>query len=1442
MRLEPFSKSFFGDNLADDFNLDAAVSTYQWYMDTDKDEADMLLSMFMSDTVSKCMDEYGDVIDAHIQKNVGERLKVVKESIKKGIINKSMTDDAVDAAVAAVDLIMKADEYTTEERSRNAGRQTRGPGGRFTAMGKTTINSAVAGPARETHRSFTDGANKKEQFAVLASPNGMRNLGQYQQAYDEIANALGQFDQKPAWAEVKTRKNGKENVNRVSVGDNPDSIIDPIDFYGDNEVKEINWYNDQNESPYAAGYVDPVAAAGSGLVGYQQRRDDNGVAMGESGATRSMRHISNVAWTAEEMGLDVGLKAKAAIAAGKMIGDFGPEAENVFGPGIRRAAYRYRGTEKDIDKDMLRSISESIGKPKTDTDVYERLNEARDDMMVPRITTVNEFGQDVEVAEPSAFLKYWQNRLPDVKLLDLQTNSGAMAPSEGVVFDRAGRPVTQAVGYGDDHYLPFNLRKLGKAKGGEYLRTRTLGGPTSEDLYAGLMSGTRATTVVSHSGIFTIEFDPSFRGARRLNNKAGRMKGRYEKLLDSLDAEKARLNDIPADRKYELREQAKAEVPGDYGDAIKERSARYSELIAAEQEDPQPSQATIDEWTDEFVLNQGDDFTDPMGEPLGVDQLKAEISIKTGQKIDTNDQLITAMGAADNYSRYLEKKKREYSSDLRPLRLNGEGYYNALKALKEQFPYYISNVRWTPPTGDSVKATDRAYVKPNSLRGDKVYEGYWNPEVEGFKNQTDKKLLNTGKRRASTENYSNAASLARLARYPAPAKKQEEEAPPGAMGASTPSEGGVGTAAAPITPTRAATPVGRSSRTPSGVAITPTLSGPLYSGFRPMRVPPASANLTDYQKIQQAMKLRRAIKNLGPISYRKENGGTAKFHPWDGSDENPMRQYPSLMYRGDDDEFLEKLTTDDVFREEVLSNAKSLYETGNSSSRGGEAAVVSAVSGKGAFNGIVDNLGVPKAPTSASVLVAGLSSGSKKQYDFTSGRLDGSYYLSGLTKDEYEAAWRADADINNFTNSAESKFGYQVGWNTKTPVFNALTKQFGQSMQSGLDQTQEWRSDIRRSGGVSRIKSHKVVKYGDKEYTAYNVDALETEIAKDALALAKMKQIRGQFDTYAPEVDERNEMSLEEIQENPDGTFTEKVDYDNPGVLGDLRTPTIDTAQLEQSRRNLDALVGLGSAKDEFNALVTEAKVGQQRKAAGLPAPKPTMHLVFTGNPGTGKTTVAEELGKSYKAMGLIPTDKFTVATRADLVGQYAGHTAAKVRKAFNDSKGGVLFVDEAYGLVNGDNDSFGFEAVDELVAQSEANRDNTVVILAGYPEDMDRLMTANPGLKSRFPKTIAFPDYSEDELKEISSRNSVTSGYQYTPQGRMAVATVMQKIRSAPNYSNARDVRNFDDTLRSVQSARVMREFGGSASKEDLMSITDADVKNASRQFFRQRTGGTAA
>jgi hypothetical protein len=120
--------------------------------------------------------------------------------------------------------------------------------------------------------------------------------------------------------------------------------------------------------------------------------------------------------------------------------------------------------------------------------------------------------------------------------------------------------------------------------------------------------------------------------------------------------------------------------------------------------------------------------------------------------------------------------------------------------------------------------------------------------------------------------------------------------------------------------------------------------------------------------------------------------------------------------------------------------------------------------------------------------------------------------------------------------------------------------------------------------------------------------------------------------------------------------------------------------------------------------------------------------------------------------------------------------------------------------------------------------------------------MTANPGLKSRFPKTIAFPDYSEDELKEISSRNSVTSGYQYTPQGRMAVATVMQKIRSAPNYSNARDVRNFDDTLRSVQSARVMREFGGSASKEDLMSITDADVKNASRQFFRQRTGGTAA
>jgi len=318
--------------------------------------------------------------------------------------------------------------------------------------------------------------------------------------------------------------------------------------------------------------------------------------------------------------------------------------------------------------------------------------------------------------------------------------------------------------------------------------------------------------------------------------------------------------------------------------------------------------------------------------------------------------------------------------------------------------------------------------------------------------------------------------------------------------------------------------------------------------------------------------------------------------------------------------------------------------------------------------------------------------------------------------------------------------------------------------------------------------------------------------------------------------EEMKEISIEDIKE-----MRYEDHQRDPRLVGSLKTPKRGTNQkkLDSAKQNLDKLVGLGEVKGELDSLISDAKVSAQRKDQGLKSSNKTMHLVFTGNPGTGKTTVANELARAYNALGLIPSDKVVVASRADLVGQYAGHTATKTRSKFNEAKGGVLFIDEAYSLVNSNDDTFGFEAVDELVAQSENNRDNTVVIMAGYKDDMGRLMGANPGLKSRFPRTIDFPDYKAGDLKEIQARGVKEADYEYSGGVESKLESITRKMVNQPNYSNARDARNFREMMFSAQAQRVNRDFGDNATREQLITITPEDVDIAEKMYFKQRTGG---
>lgn len=272
--------------------------------------------------------------------------------------------------------------------------------------------------------------------------------------------------------------------------------------------------------------------------------------------------------------------------------------------------------------------------------------------------------------------------------------------------------------------------------------------------------------------------------------------------------------------------------------------------------------------------------------------------------------------------------------------------------------------------------------------------------------------------------------------------------------------------------------------------------------------------------------------------------------------------------------------------------------------------------------------------------------------------------------------------------------------------------------------------------------------------------------------------------------------------------------------------------------------MGLAPVKQQIQELVARASIDSDRRAAGLPVQESTMHLVMAGAPGTGKTTVARELGQMYFHMGLVSKDPssdegWTEVSRAQLVRPYQGQTADAVRKLFEGdlekgtegAAGGVIFVDEAYDLYHGEQDDYGREAVSELLRQAENHRGDTVVILAGYTDKMERLFaTANPGLSRRFPTTLNFPEYSLDERYQIMQRYMTAGKYTIGSKQSKQAESVRAAVKDALTYTgagNAGDVRNLFDKITTAQAIRLSRSRGaGPHDQKALRSITEADVK----------------
>ncbi|MFC6881805.1 AAA family ATPase [Actinomadura yumaensis] len=238
----------------------------------------------------------------------------------------------------------------------------------------------------------------------------------------------------------------------------------------------------------------------------------------------------------------------------------------------------------------------------------------------------------------------------------------------------------------------------------------------------------------------------------------------------------------------------------------------------------------------------------------------------------------------------------------------------------------------------------------------------------------------------------------------------------------------------------------------------------------------------------------------------------------------------------------------------------------------------------------------------------------------------------------------------------------------------------------------------------------------------------------------------------------------------------------------------------------VDRLIGLDTVKAEVAALVAEARAEQMRRDAGVPLASPTRHMVFMGNPGTAKTTIARLVAAVYAQLGLLSSGHLVEVTRADLVAEFIGQTAPKVRAAVERALGGVLFVDEAYALAGtgGDQRDFGYEAVAELLKLMEEHRNDLVVIVAGYDAEMERFLTSNPGLDSRFPKVLRFPDYSADELVTIFEHMATTAGFALADGVADAVRRRMAAHPRGASFGNARLIRNLLDAAVARQAQRI--------------------------------------